>query len=251
MSFGTHVGIIGNEAHPGPMLTAEIQRTLKRISDARPFPPLVLHHAHGRGASIVAQEYVRTAGGWQIERKLESAAGIAEACHILIVIAAGKENSPVAQTSSNWTLVKKARDSGRTIIHIPVIDEPSKSRGKASAAPARSLEWARGRAQADAKIGKVYPKYTSFRQAHGLPDSPESLKLWQAYKKAAGMSSQKGGGVVPSARSSGGGKTRRRRLIIIPEAPRPRSRPDPSGAVPLRSPTDMHGINPPDPDVWR
>lgn len=259
---GTHVGIIGDAAQD-PTLSVTIERALTRISAAEPFLPLVLHYGYEQVAREVARRFVSPGGGWRIAPHPATNDDIAAACHILIVIASGKENDP--QSADIWSLAKKARASGRAIIHIPVLGrspaqpprQPATSRSKAGAVQpsAASLGWARSEGTRDMLAEKVIPKYSRFRTTHGLPDSPESLKLWQAYKKAAGVHSKKPEvkAAVPVQRKSGKkSMARTRRITIKSGAPRG-SRPDPMGAVPLDEDTAvlLRKVNPPDPDVWR
>lgn len=259
---GTHVGIIGNVAVPGAALKAEIQQVLDDITSRGPFPPLVLH-SRGQGSDKAARDHVCSLSNWQVKDDAEPNSEIAEACHILIVIAPGRESGPLQGPVDVWSLVKKARASGRTIIHIPIVMRSPETAGQPAPLdqetpfqPAKdSLAWALIRGREDREAGKASSKYTHFRDVYGLPESPESLKLWLEYRKAAGApphSKKKRGGIAPPA-ISGGSQPRRKKKNTFRETPMPRSRPDPSGAVPLKARTAalLRTINPPDPDVWR
>ncbi|PEN14136.1 hypothetical protein CRM92_10570, partial [Rothia dentocariosa] len=158
---------------------------LDEITSRRPFPPLVLH-SRGQGSDNVARDHVCSLSNWQVKDDAEPNSEIAEACHILIVIAPGRERGPLPKPVDVWSLVEKARASGRAIIHIPIVMRSPETAGQPAPldqeTPFRSakdsLAWALIRGREDRKAGKASSKYTRFRDVYGLPDSPESLKLW-------------------------------------------------------------------------
>jgi hypothetical protein len=233
MSCGTHVGIIVSGITPSPVLAADIKRALKEISDAGPFPPLVLHRAARKGFDDVAADYAWSLGTWRIEHRGGNT-DIASSCHILIVIAQGTETAPASRASAIWSLAKKARASGRTIIHIPVPAQPSKVEPSKAEHP---RAWALMEGSIDRRNGTVSPKYTHFRQKHGLPDSAESLQLWRQYKRGAGIPlgpRKTAVAVLPSRTSRSTGSPRKtakgRRVKISAD---PTLRPNPRGTVPL------------------
>lgn len=211
----------------------------------------------------MARDYARSIGSWQIKRKPEGIVDIAATCHILIIVAMGKESDPTPLPSDIWCLVKKARASGRSIIHIPVIVEPLKAAPKSTTTvkqkrpvrpPKYSLSWALSKGRDDRQAGRVSPKYAHFRNRYGLPEVPKSLQMWEAYKSAAGVPGkpQRTKIAVPQQRTRAT-RTSKTRRITVKEAQPPRSHADPTGYVPHKDPAAdlLRKINPPDPDVWR
>lgn len=141
--------------------------------------------------------------------------------------------------------MKRARASGRRIIHIPVVGESPKSASKHTGprisptsgnGQKRSVAWAISRGKADSETKQVSVKYSRFRRRYRLADSPESRQLWREYKRAATTPLQ--------------ALTAKKPRVSVPAS---RSRPNAMGAVPL---TPHHiallrKTNQPDPDVWR
>lgn len=258
MLSGTHVGVIVSGTVPTPALAIEIRRALEVVSDADPLPPLVFHRGVRKGFDDVGADYVRSLDQWTVVNGGGGNAEIASNCHILIVIASGTEEDPTPRSSDIWALMKRARSSGRMIVHIPLVAVMPKGEAKIVKAPEKSTAWAVRQGRDDRAAGKVSPKYTRFREAHGLPDSPGSLKLWQEYKISAGAdkrqkarvgtSAQKV--VTPAQRASVYAKAPRSGVMRVPP---PRSRPNPRGTVPLTPDNEalFRTVNPPDPDVWR
>lgn len=241
MASGTHVGIIGNVTSVSSKLKASIERTLNEISANSPFLPRVLHCDVGQRAHKIARDHVLSVGGWRIQDHRDGHSSIVEASHFLIIIATGNENMPGPGASGIWLVAKKARASGRRVIHVPVADELAKRAPmhQSSSAPLkaqnRTMAWAISVGKADGAAKTVSMKYPRFRQRYGLFDSPKSRRLWDAYKSAAAS-------VPPQPR-----KGKRKRTSI------PVSRSTARGTVPL---TPEHialfrMTNQPDPDVWR
>lgn len=223
MSPGTHVGIIVSGIIPNPVLAAEIKRALKEISDVGPFPPLVLHRAARKGFDDVAADYARSLGTWRIEHRGGNT-DIASSCHILIVIAPGTETGPASSVSAIWSLVRQARISGRTIIHIPVSAQPPKAEPSKAERP---RAWALAEGNIDRRNGTV-----------GIPLGRRKTAVT----------------VLPSRTSQSSSsplRTAKVRRVKISSAPTPR--PNPRGNVPL-TPDNIalfRETNQPDPDVWR
>lgn len=263
MSSGTHVGVIGNVPEPDPKLKARIKRTLGEIRARKPLSPLVLHYGFGQRVHEVARDFARSMGDWRLFMHTDGNTGIVEACHILIVIAPGKEDASGPRSSRVWSLVNKAQASGRTIVHIPVIGRPKLDAQSKPARTARpqspvkvpknSRAWALRTGRADRIAGTTSSTYTDFLRKHVLPDSPKTRQLWAEYKRAAGLPSQsrEDTAAVPSQRTSSKRSKRHRgdsqsavRRVSGSDSMHQISREERIAAL-------LREVNPPDPDVWR
>lgn len=122
MAPGTHVGVIGSVANPGGTLKGEMRRALDMIAAADPAPPLVLHYADGspRTSTMVAREHAASMGSWQVMQQSEPSVDVADACHILIVVAKDLVTGPGLEPPKVWKLAEWAEASGRTVVHIRV-----------------------------------------------------------------------------------------------------------------------------------
>lgn len=122
MASGTHVGIIGSVANPGKTLKGEMRRALDMIVAADPPHPLVLHYADRSpwSSTMVAREHAASMGSWQVEPQSEPSVDVADACHILIVVAKDLIIGPGLEPPKVWRLAEWAEASGRTVVHIRV-----------------------------------------------------------------------------------------------------------------------------------